>query len=101
MQNALSESLCARFWVATVEVMPLIARVNERIVTVIGELKMPLMKLPRRMTVVRSKSGELVIFSAIALREPDMAELEALGRPAFLIVLSERRRLDAPGYLQR
>ena len=78
-----------------------LTRVNERIVTVIGELQMPLLKLPRRMTVVRSKSGDLVIFSAIALHEPDMAELEAFGRPAFLIVPSERHRLDAPGYLQR
>ena len=39
--------------------------------------------------------------SAIALREPDMAELEAFGRPAFLVVPSERHRLDAPGYAQR
>ncbi len=76
-------------------------RVNERIVTVIGELKMPLLELPRRMTVVQSRAGNLVIFSAIALEEPDMAELEALGRPAFLIVPSERHRLDAPSYLRR
>ncbi len=78
-----------------------LTRVNERIVTVVGDLKMPLMHLPRRMTVVRLKTGELAIFSAIALRDPDMAELEALGRPAFLIVPSERHRLDAPGYAQR
>jgi hypothetical protein len=78
-----------------------ITRINERIVEVVGELKMPLLKLPRRMTVTRLKSGDLAIFSAIALREPDMAELEALGRPAFLIVPSERHRLDAPGYAKR
>jgi hypothetical protein len=78
-----------------------LTRLNERIVTVVGELKMPLLKLPRRMTVVRLQSGELAIFSAIALQEPDMAELEALGRPAFLIVPSERHRLDAPGYAKR
>ena len=78
-----------------------LTRVNERIVTVVGELKMPLLELPRRMTAVRLKSGDLVIFSAIALREPDMAELEAFGRPAFLIVPSERHRLDAPGYVRR
>ncbi len=78
-----------------------LTRVNERIFTVVGELKMPLLELPRRMTVVRSKSGELVIFSAIALREPDMAELETLGRPTFLVVPSERHRLDAPGYAAR
>ncbi|HEU5136422.1 MAG TPA: hypothetical protein VFU13_14830 [Steroidobacteraceae bacterium] len=78
-----------------------LTRLNERIVTVIGELKMPLMKLPRRMTAVKLNSGDLAIFSAIALRDADMAELEALGRPAFLIVPSERHRLDAPAYVQR
>jgi len=62
---------------------------------------MPLLRLPRRMTAVRLKSGDLAIFSAIALQDPDMAELESLGRPAFLIVPSERHRLDAPGYAQR
>jgi hypothetical protein len=76
-------------------------RVNERIVVVVGELKMPLLELPRRMTAVRTKSGGLAIFSAIALREPDMAELEAFGRPAFLIVPSLRHRLDAPAYVKR
>jgi hypothetical protein len=78
-----------------------LTRVNERIVTVVGELKMPLLELPRRMTVVRLNSGGLVIFSAIALREPDMAELETLGRPSFLIVPSLRHRLDAPAYAHR
>jgi hypothetical protein len=78
-----------------------LTRINERIVEVVGELKMPLLELPRRMTVVRLNTGGLVIFSAIALREPDMAELEALGRPAFMIVPSLRHRLDAPAYAQR
>jgi hypothetical protein len=76
-------------------------RINERIMAVVGELKMPLLELPRRMTVVRLKSGDLVVFSAIALLEPDMRELEAFGRPRFLVVPSERHRLDAPGYLAR
>src|SRR6187431_575454 len=62
---------------------------------------MPLLELPRRMTLVRLNSGGLIIFSAIALQEPDMAELEALGRPTYLIVPSVRHRLDAPGYAQR
>jgi hypothetical protein len=78
-----------------------LTRIDERILSVVGELKMPLMKLPRRMTVVRLQSGDLVIFSAIALQEPDMAELEAFGRPAFLVVPSVRHRLDAPGYQRR
>jgi hypothetical protein len=78
-----------------------LTRLNERIVTVVGDLKMPLLKLPRRMTAVRLKSGDLVIFSAIALREPEMAELNALGPPTFLIVPSERHRLDSRSYVQR
>ena len=78
-----------------------LTRVTDRILTVVGDLKMPLLELPRRMTAVRTASGDLVIFSAIALDEPGMAELEAFGRPKFLVVPSERHRLDAPGYSQR
>ena len=44
-----------------------------------AKLKMPLLELPRRMTVVRLNTGGLVIFSAIALEESNMAGLEALG----------------------
>jgi hypothetical protein len=77
-----------------------LTRLNDRILTVVGDLKMPLLELPRRMSVVRSTTG-LVIFSAIALNEAGMAELEAFGRPAFLVVPSERHRLDAPSYLRR
>ena len=78
-----------------------LTQINERVIAVVGELKMPLLDLPRRMTAVRLKSGDLVIFSAIALHEPDMAELETFGRPAFLIVPSLRHRLDAPSYARR
>jgi hypothetical protein len=78
-----------------------LTRINDRIVTVVGDLKMPLLQLPRRMTVVRLKSGDLVVFSAIALRDLAMTELETFGRPAFLVVPSVRHRLDAPGYAQR
>lgn len=75
--------------------------VNERILTVVGELKMPLLHLPRRMSVVRLRSGDLVIFSAIALDDANMAKLEAFGRPAFLVAPSEMHRLDAPSYADR
>ena len=78
-----------------------LTRIDGRILTVVGDLKMPLLELPRRMTAVRLKSGDLVIFSAIALRDSEMAELEAFGRPAFLVVPSTRHRLDAPNYKRR
>jgi hypothetical protein len=61
----------------------------------VGEIHMPLMDLPRRMTVVRMSASRLVVFSAIALTENEMAALEAFGRPAYLIVPSDKHRLDA------
>jgi len=69
--------------------------VDDNILTVVGELHMPLTDLPRRMTVVRLNDGRLVIFSAIALDDDEMRELEAYGRPAFLVVPNDHHRLDA------
>jgi hypothetical protein len=78
-----------------------LTRVDESIWTVVGEISMPLGEFPRRMTVVRLADGRLVIYSAIALAEDEMAALEALGTPAFLIVPCERHRLDAPIWKDR
>ncbi len=57
--------------------------------------------LKRVMAVVRRADGRLVIHSAIALEEPAMRELEALGEPAFLLVPNGYHRLDAPRYQRR
>jgi hypothetical protein len=72
-----------------------LSQIDDNILTVVGEISMPLMDLPRRMTVVRLNDSRLVIFSAIALDEDEMAALEAYGRPAYLIVPSDKHRLDA------
>lgn len=72
-----------------------LSKVGDNIMTVTGDLRMPLMNLPRRMTVARLSDGRLVVFSAIALDEGQMATLEAFGRPAHLIVPSDKHRLDA------
>ncbi len=72
-----------------------LVQIDENILTVVGEIHMPLMDLPRRMTVVRLVDRGLVVFSAIALDEDEMSALEAYGRPAFLIVPSDHHRLDA------
>jgi len=69
--------------------------IDENILTVVGEIHMPLMDLPRRMTVVRLADSRLVVYSAIALDEDEMSALEAYGRPAYLIVPSDKHRLDA------
>jgi hypothetical protein len=72
-----------------------LVQVDESMMTVVGKMPMPLMDLPRRMTVVRLVDSRLVVFSAIALDEDEMAALEAFGRPAYLIVPSDKHRLDA------
>lgn len=76
-------------------------RLAENLWTVSGEIKMPPGPLPRRMTVARLADGGLVVFSAIALREEEMQKLEALGRPAFLVVPNAFHRLDAPAWKAR
>jgi hypothetical protein len=70
--------------------------VEENILTVVGNIHMPIGDFPRRMTVVRLSDGRLVIYSAIALDDDEMASLEDYGAPSFLIVPSDRHRLDAP-----
>jgi hypothetical protein len=72
-----------------------LSQIDDNILTVVGVIHMPLMDLPRRMTVVRLTDSRLVVFSAIALDEDEMAALEAYGHPAYLIVPSDKHRLDA------
>ena len=69
--------------------------VDDDILTVVGEIPMPVGNLERRMTVARLGDRRLVIFSAIALAEADMRALEDFGTPAYLIVPSDHHRLDA------
>ena len=63
--------------------------------TVAGEIVMPLGRFPRRMTVVPLAGGGTAIYSAIALDEAEMARIEAMGRPTVLIVPGDAHRLDA------
>lgn len=69
--------------------------VDDRIVTVEGEIPMPLGKFPRRMTVVGLSRNRSAIFSAIALKESAMRRIEQVGKPSFLIVPNGHHRLDA------
>jgi hypothetical protein len=78
-----------------------LSEVDENILTVTGDIRMPMMSLPRRMTVVRLNGSRLIVFSAIALNEDEMTGLEAYGRPAFLIVPSDKHRLDARPWKNR
>ena len=53
------------------------------------------------MTLVRLDDERVVIHSAIALDEPEMAEVEAWGNPAVLLVPNSFHRLDAPAFVAR
>ena len=46
-----------------------LSEIDENILTVTGDIRMPMMSLPRRMTVVRLNGSRLIVFSAIALNE--------------------------------
>lgn len=78
-----------------------LVEVEPGILTVTGDLEMPLGHLKRRMTIVRLRDGGLVVYSAIALDEDEMARIEAYGRPAFLVVPSDIHRLDAGIWKER
>jgi hypothetical protein len=75
--------------------------IDDGLLTVVGQIPMPLGGFPRRMTVVRLSGGRTAIFSAISLVEPEMERIEALGEPAFLIVPSALHRLDIRPYKAR
>ncbi len=85
------------------EVMPHgpLVEVDDGILTVAGEIVMPLGRFPRRMTVVALAGGRTAIYSAIALDETEMTRIERMGRPAILIVPGDAHRLDAGIWKQR
>ncbi len=72
-----------------------LSRLDDNLLSVTGDLHMPVGDFPRRMTVVRLHDGRLVVYSAIALDEAEMAALEAFGEPAFLVVPNDIHRMDA------
>jgi len=69
-------------------------KLDDGLLTVAGEIQMPLGNFPRRMTVVRLRGRRTAIWSAIPLAEPEMREIETLGDPTFLIVPGIAHRLD-------
>ncbi len=78
-----------------------IVELDRGLFAVVGQLAMPLVEIPRRMTIVRLRDGGLVIWSAIALDAAGMATLEGYGRPSFLVVPSDHHRLDAAAWKAR
>jgi hypothetical protein len=78
-----------------------LTHIDENILTVTGVLHMPVSDVERRMTVVRLNDGNAVIYSAIALDEPQMAALEAFGTPRYLVVPNDIHRMDVKTWKER
>lgn len=55
----------------------------------------------RRMTVARRADGRLVLHNPIALNDDEMRELEAWGKPAYLVVPNGFHRMDSLIYKER
>jgi hypothetical protein len=76
-----------------------IQKLEDDLWTVSGAL--PRSPVNRRMAIVRLSSGELVFHNAIPLDELSMREVEAFGRPAFLVVPNRFHRLDIHAWKAR
>jgi hypothetical protein len=55
----------------------------------------------RRMCIVRRGDGSLLFFHAIPLEEKALAEVQALGRPAILVVGHDQHCIDARPFAER
>lgn len=64
------------------------------LLTVVGQIPMPLGNFPRRMTVVDLGRKRTAIFSPIPLPDAQMGRIEDLGAPAYLIIPNASHRLD-------
>ena len=71
------------------------------LLTVVGQIPMPLGNFPRRMTVVGLERKRTAIYSPIALGDEQMERIEALGEPAFLIIPNGAHRLDLRPFHKR
>jgi len=75
--------------------------VDSNLWTVTGTIRMPVGEFERRMSVARLRDGGLVVYSAIALDDDEMARLDAWGRVAWLVIPGDDHRLDAKIWLDR
>ena len=76
-------------------------QLDDGLATVAGEIRMPLGRFPRRMTIVSLEGGRCAIWSAIPVDESTMARIESMGRIAVLIVPNPGHRLDIRAWKAR
>lgn len=78
-----------------------VEQVTDGVFTVQGTIKMPLGEFPRRMTIVGLRGRRTAIWSAISLGQEAMEQVEALGRPRYLVVPNAYHRLDLRAWKKR
>lgn len=66
-----------------------------------GTIRMPVGELSRRMCIARLGDGRLLFMNAVPLAEEAMREVEAFGKPSFLLVPNGYHRLDIAAFKQR
>src|SRR2546430_981808 len=66
-----------------------------------GTIRMPAGELSRRMCIARLGDGRLLLMNAVPLAEDAMREVEAFGKPSFLLVPNGHHRLDVAAFKQR
>ena len=69
--------------------------------TVVGQIPLPLGNFPRRMTALALPRKRSLLYSPVPLHEDQMAEIEALGAPAYLVVPNAGHRLDIRAFRER
>ena len=76
-------------------------QLDDGLATVAGEIRMPLGRFPRRMTIVSLAGGRSAIWSAIPVDEGTMSKIESMGRIEWLIVPNPGHRLDIRAWKAR
>src|SRR3989442_10152740 len=66
-----------------------------------GTIRMPAGELSRRMCIARLGDGRLLLMNAVPLSEEAMREVEAFGKPSFLLVPNGYHRLDVAAFKER
>jgi hypothetical protein len=66
-----------------------------------GTIRMPAGELSRRMCIARLGDGRLLLMNGVPLAEEAMREVEAFGKPSFLLVPNGYHRLDIAAFKQR
>lgn len=65
------------------------------------ESRVPGTPMQRRMTIIKRSDGSLVFYQAVPMDEPTLAQVRALGKPAYLIVPHDQHGMDATPFAEK